>query len=42
MSNQDMEPSHPREDDRNDEMDEPAAPDPTDKDQPSDDDPEAD
>jgi hypothetical protein len=33
---------HPREDDRNEEIDAPAAPDPTDKDQPSDDDPEAD
>jgi len=33
---------HPRTDDRNEEIDEPAAPDPTDKDQPSDDDPEAD
>jgi hypothetical protein len=40
MSEQDRE--HPREDDRNVKIDEPAAPDPTDKDQPSDDDPGAD
>jgi hypothetical protein len=33
---------HPREDDRNDEIDESPAPDPTDKDHPSDDDPGAD
>jgi hypothetical protein len=33
---------HAREDDRNEEIDEPAAPDPTQTDQPSDDDPEAD
>jgi hypothetical protein len=32
----------PREDDRNEEIDEPAAPDRAEKDQPSDDDPEAD
>ena len=33
---------HPRSDDRNEEIDEPATPDPTDKDQPSGDDPGAD
>jgi hypothetical protein len=33
---------YPREDDRNEEIDEPAVPDPMDKDQPSEDDPEAD
>jgi hypothetical protein len=33
---------HPRQDDRNEELDESAVPDPTDKDEPSDDDPEAD
>jgi hypothetical protein len=42
MSNQDMEPSPPRDDDRNEEIEEPAAPDPTEQDQPADDDPEAD
>jgi len=36
MTEQDRE--HPRKDDRNEEIDEPAAPDPTDKDQPSGDD----
>jgi hypothetical protein len=40
MTEQDKE--HPREDDRNEEIEGPPAPDPTDKDQPSDDDPEAD
>jgi hypothetical protein len=37
MTEQDKE--HPREDDRNDEIDEPPVPDPTDKDKPGDDDP---
>jgi hypothetical protein len=40
MTEQDKE--HPREDDRNDEIDESPVPDPTDKGQPSDDDPGAD
>ncbi|MFL5945358.1 MAG: hypothetical protein ACJ74D_06550 [Gaiellaceae bacterium] len=40
MSNQDME--HPREDDRNDELDESPVPDPTDKDTDAEDVPEAD
>jgi hypothetical protein len=40
MTEQDKE--HPREDDRNDEADESPVPDPTDKDRPADDDPEAD
>jgi len=40
MSEQDME--HPREDDRNDELDESPVPDPTHKDTETDDDPEAD
>jgi len=40
MTEQDKE--HPREDDRNDELDESPVPDPTDNDQPSDDDPGAD
>jgi hypothetical protein len=40
MSEQDRE--HPREDDRNQEIEEPPVPDPTEKEPPSDDDPEAD
>jgi hypothetical protein len=40
MTEQDKE--HPREDDRNDKIDESPVPDPTDKDQPADDDPGAD
>jgi hypothetical protein len=40
MTEQDT--THPREDDRNDEIDEDPAPDPTDVEQPSDDDPGAD
>jgi hypothetical protein len=40
MTEQDKE--HPREDDRNEEVDESPIPDPSDKDRPSDDDPEAD
>jgi hypothetical protein len=40
MSNQDME--HPREDDRNDELDESPVPDPTDKETDAEDVPEAD
>jgi hypothetical protein len=40
MSEQDME--HPREDDRNDELDESPVPDPTQKDKDADDDPGAD
>jgi hypothetical protein len=40
MTEQDME--HPREDDRNDELDESPVPDPTEKETASDDDPEAD
>jgi hypothetical protein len=40
MTEQDKE--HPREDDRNEEIDESPVPDPTDNDQPSDDDPDAD
>jgi hypothetical protein len=40
MTEQDKE--HPREDDRNEEIDESPAPDPTDTEQPSDDDPGAD
>jgi hypothetical protein len=40
MTEQDT--THPREDDRNDQIDEDPAPDPTDKERPSDDDPEAD
>jgi hypothetical protein len=40
MTEQDKE--HPREDDRNDEIDESPVPDPTDKDGPDDDDPGAD
>jgi hypothetical protein len=40
MTEQDKE--HPREDDRNDELDESPVPDPTDKERPSEDDPEAD
>jgi hypothetical protein len=40
MNEQDKD--NPREDDRNEKIDEPAAPDPTTTDQPSDDDPEAD
>jgi len=40
MSNQDME--HPREDDRNEELDESPVPDPTEKDTDAGDDPEAD
>jgi hypothetical protein len=40
MTEQDKE--HPREDDRNDEIDESPVPDPTDNDEPADDDPGAD
>jgi len=40
MTEQDME--HPREDDRNDELDESPVPDPTEKDADSDNDPQAD
>jgi hypothetical protein len=40
MTEQDKE--HPREDDRNEEIDESPVPDPADKDRPSDDDPDAD
>jgi hypothetical protein len=40
MSEQNRE--QPRKDDRNEEIDEPAVPDPTEKERPSDDDPEAD
>jgi len=40
MTEQDKE--HPREDDRNDELDQSPVPDPTDKERPSDDDREAD
>jgi hypothetical protein len=39
MADKDM---HPREDDRNDELDESPVPDPEEKDAPADDDPEAD
>jgi hypothetical protein len=40
MTEQDT--THPREDDRNEEIDEDPVPDPTDKERPSDNDPEAD